>query len=580
MCNRFGRIFPLLLLVFVATILQAEPIREGDKIDLELRDGRTLKAVEVIKAEGESVWVRSGNSITAVKRHEIRSSKLVVPEPKHGEIAQAQPVAPTTPEPTVQSPPLPNSAGSEPTAAPPAVTEPLAQASAGSTETRSRLVPTLVFALAFAVAAAIAAALAWNAQRGKVQVFRQKYAPLIDVDAALEAKVGELEKAKAGALEKKAELDRLASELAALRHNIAVVSSEADLVACGHYKPQFEFGTSERYKEEITAVREKQREMIRDERAATCSQAWTVNGSESEGRKATKRTLRLMLRAFNGECDAIIANVSWSNIDRMSERMDKAFEAINKLGESYYCAISARYLELRRDELDLAYGYAAKVQKEKDEQRALRDQMRDEEKARREMETAIRQAALDEERAQAALEKARAEVARVTGEKEEALNEKIRKLEERLAEAHTNRERAISRAEQTRSGHVYIISNIGSFGDSVFKIGMTRRLDPYERVSELGDASVPFEFDVHGMIYTEDAPSLEGKLHARFDDRRVNLVNERKEFFGVSIDEIQAAVQQLGAAVILTKLAEAREYRETVERRRALENTQSAARVG
>jgi hypothetical protein len=136
-------------------------------------------------------------------------------------------------------------------------------------------------------------------------------------------------------------------------------------------------------------------------------------------------------------------------------------------------------------------------------------------------------------------------------------------MERLLAEAHTNKERAIARAQMTRSGHVYVISNIGSFGEHVYKIGMTRRLDPLERIRELGDASVPFEFDVHAVIYAEDAPGLEADLHRTFDHRRVNLVNSRKEFFHVDIQEIEREVRKRHADILLTRIARAEEYRKS-----------------
>ncbi len=145
----------------------------------------------------------------------------------------------------------------------------------------------------------------------------------------------------------------------------------------------------------------------------------------------------------------------------------------------------------------------------------------------------------------------------------------VTELERRLAEAQANKERAIARAQLTRSGHVYVISNIGSFGEEVFKIGMTRRLDPMERIRELGDASVPFAFDVHAVIFSEDAPALEATLHQAFEQRRINLVNERKEFFGVSIQDIALAVRKCHGEIQVTLAAEARDYRKTIAMRAA-----------
>jgi len=197
------------------------------------------------------------------------------------------------------------------------------------------------------------------------------------------------------------------------------------------------------------------------------------------------------------------------------------------------------------------------------------EQMRDEEKALREAEKAQEEAEAEEARFQKALEKAKVELSRARGEEHARLNAKILELQGQLTEARAKSARAKSLAEMTKAGHVYIISNIGSFGEHVFKIGMTRRLEPMERVRELGAASVPFPFDVHAMVYDEDAPALEAAFHQRFKDRSVNLVNTRKEFFQVDLSEIEAFAKQRGLAMAFTKIAEAREYRESVAMRLA-----------
>ena len=152
----------------------------------------------------------------------------------------------------------------------------------------------------------------------------------------------------------------------------------------------------------------------------------------------------------------------------------------------------------------------------------------------------------------------------VSGEKLDELNSQIAQLEQNLKEAHEAKERAISRAQETKSGHVYIISNLGSFGENVYKIGMTRRLEPLDRVKELGDASVPFTFDLHAMIFSENAPELESLLHKEFDDRRINKVNYRKEYFRVSLDEIeQVIIDKYDKEVDFIKVIEAQQFRET-----------------
>jgi predicted RNase H-like nuclease (RuvC/YqgF family) len=227
-------------------------------------------------------------------------------------------------------------------------------------------------------------------------------------------------------------------------------------------------------------------------------------------------------------------------------------------------SISHAYLELALAELRLTHEYENRKHQEQEEQRQIRERMRDEERAQREFDKAKAEAEVEEARYQKALERARDEVKEAKGAELDRIQAKVQDLEQKLAEAHAKMERATSMAQLTKSGNVYVLSNIGSFGERVFKIGMTRRIDPIERVQELGDASVPFAFDIHAMIYTEDAPGLENAFHRQFDDRRVNLVNVRKEYFEVSLGEIEAFARSQGLTVQFTKLAEAREYRETL----------------
>ncbi len=218
----------------------------------------------------------------------------------------------------------------------------------------------------------------------------------------------------------------------------------------------------------------------------------------------------------------------------MEERVRRTYEAINSLGSIMEMGITKEYLDLKLAELHLEYETEQKKQEEKEEQRRIKEQMREEERALREAEKARQQAEQEEARYQQALAKAREEMAQATGQSLELLQRKIDQLDAALHKAQEMKEKATSMAQLTRSGHVYVISNVGSFGDNVFKIGMTRRLEPLDRVRELGDASVPFDFDVHAMINSEDAPTLEHELQSRFREPAVNLVNPRKE---LSIDE-------------------------------------------
>ncbi|HEY0143409.1 MAG TPA: DUF4041 domain-containing protein [Thermoanaerobaculia bacterium] len=360
-------------------------------------------------------------------------------------------------------------------------------------------------------------------------------------------------------------VEQLNGEIGFLRAEFARLDEEANLQSFGFYKPHYSFAESRQYEAELDQIRAQQKAMLKEKTAAICETEWTVNGSKAEGRKSTNQTLKLMLRAFNGECDAAIAKVRYNNVHVMEARINKAHEVINSLAQVQQCSITDRYRALRLAELRLVHEYEEKLQEEKEEQRRIREQMREEEIAVREMEKARLEAEREEQRYEKALAKAREEAERAAGAKQEKLLADIEELQRRLDEAHANKERAISRAQMTRSGHVYVISNIGSFGEHIYKIGMTRRLEPLDRVKELGDASVPFPFDVHAVIYSDDAPALESTLHRAFTHRRMNRVNEKKEFFRVELDEIvQTINQHHPAEVTITRAAEAAEYRKTL----------------
>ena len=349
-----------------------------------------------------------------------------------------------------------------------------------------------------------------------------------------------------------------------LRKDVSLYESKLDLIEFGIYEPVYDFEKSEDYRTEQNRIIEEQKLMIQSETAATCRTEWTIDGSVTKGRATTKKYIKLVLRAFNGECNSQIAKVKWNNVNQMKERIRKSYETLNKLGDGYSVSISYEFLELKLKEITLEYEFQVKRQEEKEEMRAIQEELREEEKARREFEQAQKQAEKEEETYQRALLKARQEVEKATGELQEELNSKILILEQELLIAQEKKERALSMAQQTKRGHVYIISNIGSFGENVYKIGMTRRLEPLDRVKELGDASVPFQFDVHAMIYSDEARTLESELHKAFSNKKVNMLNYRKEFFNVSLEEIEQKIDELGFEAEFTILPEAMQYRETL----------------
>lgn len=365
-----------------------------------------------------------------------------------------------------------------------------------------------------------------------------------------------------------ATLATLQKQIGDAKTHLSLLTEAVDLTDIAFYAPTFREVDSEGYRKAIEVNADRQKAMLQEGNAAVCTKTWTVGGDAKAGERMVKAITKLALRAFNGESDATIARVTWKNRETMAKRLEKSHESINDLVATWNIEISEKFLALKLEELQLVYEQEEMRQHERDEQRALKEQMREDAKARDEAERAKQDAERQERQAEMALAKARLELAKVREAERAEYEMRVAQLEAKLTEAHQLSERAISLAQLTKRGYVYIISNIGAFGEGIFKIGMTRRLDPQDRIDELGDASVPFEFDVHALIWSEDAPKLEADLHRQFSARRVNLINLRKEFFRVSISDIQAFCQDKKVTTQLTLLAEAKEFRQSEAMRR------------
>ena len=316
-----------------------------------------------------------------------------------------------------------------------------------------------------------------------------------------------------------------------------------------------EFGFTEAG-EKLKEARARTKSMIKEGKAAECDYV-------EENRRKTAEAF--VIDAFNGKVDTTLARVKVDNFGKLHQEIEDAFTLVNLNGQAFRNArITPAYRDARIDELKWGVAVVVLREQEREEQRAIKERIREEERARKEYERAMREAAKDEEKLQAAMEKARAELAKANEAQKAKYEQQLAELSAKLQEAEAKSERALSMAQQTRSGHVYVISNVGSFGEDVFKIGMTRRLDPLDRVRELGDASVPFAFDVHAMIYSDDAPTLENALHKKFNDLRLNKVNSRKEFFRINLAAIREVAQKMGITAHFTLRAEAQEYRESL----------------
>lgn len=316
-----------------------------------------------------------------------------------------------------------------------------------------------------------------------------------------------------------------------------------------------EFGFNEAG-QRLKDAREKTKMLIKSGNASKCDYV------ENNRRETAEN---FVLDAFNGKVDSILSMIKKDNHGILEQKIRDAYYLVNNLGRAFRNAhITSVYLDARLDELKWGAVVNELKLQEREEQRRIREQIREEERARREYERAMKEAAKEEETIRKAMEKAQLAIEKASAEQKAKYEGQLAALKLKLEEAEAKNQRALSMAQQTKSGHVYIISNIGSFGENVFKIGMTRRLEPLDRVRELGDASVPFPFDVHAMIYSEDAPGLETALHKYFVQNQVNKVNPRKEFFRIPIADIRAEVEKRGLDVTWTMAAEALEYRESL----------------
>jgi stress response protein SCP2 len=326
------------------------------------------------------------------------------------------------------------------------------------------------------------------------------------------------------------EMDRARRELHSLRQEIVEADDFNLLQSVGIYDFAHPLDDAVTYKERITRIKDQYKDLTRRDRAINAAQGWQVNGSVQQGAKMLKDTSKLMLRAYNAEADNCVRVVRAHSVDSNTKRLDKARDTIAKLGSMMSITIAGDYHQLRIQEIKLTADYHAKVEQEKEAQREERERLRDEQKALAEFNRAREKLTRERDQLQRAIEVA------VDGAADAATVETLR---QRLAGVDTDLADVEARAANARAGYVYVISNVGAFGPNMVKIGMTRRQDPMDRVRELGDASVPFKFDDHALVFSNDAVGLEAKLHAAFADRRVNRVNLRREFFYVSPADVR-----------------------------------------
>ncbi|MEY5019448.1 MAG: hypothetical protein RLZ22_536 [Verrucomicrobiota bacterium] len=407
-----------------------------------------------------------------------------------------------------------------------------------------------------------------NGHYGNVYALAEKYGAMEveDVRRLVEQEQASLEVVRQQVTATEHQLTCLREKLAELRSQVLVVEETLLLESFALYTPKFKLTASHEYKTRLDICRERQKKMIKGGTAATGNMEWTVNGSNVEGRKLVNDMMKLVIRSFNNECDSCVDNVKFDNIELGEKRIHQSFDACNKLGRVMSVRLAHEYLALKFDELRLAHEYQVKKQEEKEEAKRVRQELREQAKLEQEIRAAREKIAKERKHFTTALRDLSLRLERASSEEERsALLVKISDVEAGRA-ALDNEEKLIDYREQNaKAGYVYVISNIGAFGEGIYKIGMTRRLEPMDRIDELGDASVPFWFDVHALVFSENAPALEAKLHEHFASGRLNKVNGRKEFFRADIEEIEEVIRaNYDAVVEVTREAAAEQYRESL----------------
>ena len=332
---------------------------------------------------------------------------------------------------------------------------------------------------------------------------------------------------------------------------IVELNDQRVLQDAGIYRYHHPLEDAAAYRERLSALNAQIDELVRGGRAVLAADMFTFDGSLAKGRKMVSDLSKLMLRAYNAEADNCVRSLRSGNISTAKKRLENAMKSIEKLGVIMEMRVDPDYHQTRVEELELTADFQMKLQEEKEQAREERELLREQRRAEKEL--AAERERLDKERAHYA---SALEALRAKGD-ETAAGE----LEGRLAEIDAAIEANDYRSANIRAGYIYVISNVGALGPNIVKIGMTRRLEPRDRVRELGDASVPFLYDTHALFFSDDAITLENELHKAFAHRRVNCVNARRELFFATPTEVRDVLaQKVGGLLEFTDQPEAAEY--------------------
>jgi Domain of unknown function (DUF4041)/T5orf172 domain len=384
----------------------------------------------------------------------------------------------------------------------------------------------------------------------------------------VQSEVAQLESRRALLAAAVSEAERLTTQLETLRAehaelSVGLVETRETLILqeAGIYEYRHPLDDAVAYKARLAGVQARIKDAVKAGAAVRGSTKWTVNNSAQQGTKMVREFSKLMLRAYNNEADNAVRLMKPYTLESSVARLEKARETISKLGATMSIQVTDSYHRLRVEELELTADYLAKAAEEKERAREERARLREEEIVRREYER-------EQERLRKELAHYDAAIAVL---REKGDTQGAERAQAKVAEIQDAIDGISRRAANIRAGHVYVISNVGAFGENMVKIGMTRRQNPYDRIRELGDASVPFLYDVHALVLSDDAVGLETRLHHEFADRRVNLVNLRREFFRVTPAEVRdVLIRHQGSIIEWVDVPEAAEWRQSETTRRQL----------
>ena len=351
---------------------------------------------------------------------------------------------------------------------------------------------------------------------------------------------------------------QLQNETKQLQEEIEILNKQA-IVDSYNYS-DYETLSSAQCKNELALLKTQEKNLIKENRAI-------INMNSTSNSRISSNNIKQLLRCFNCECDNVFLSLTYKNIDASRDKIAKIYESLNTIFSTDNISIAEPLFRMKLEELNLIYSYEIIKQNELELEKERRAQLLEEEKVRREIEKEKQRIQKEETQFKNEVTKLMTYLNKSSNDVEKQLYiDKIKELEDKLKLLEIDKENVLNREQNTRAGFVYIISNIGSFGENIYKIGMTRRLEPMDRINELGDASVPFKFDVHAMIFSDDAPALENILHKTFEENRVNKLNPKKEFYNIDLNAIKEIVSRnYNSTVNFIDYPEANEYRESIK---------------